>query len=124
MKKGLLATIAGLTVGGIAAGKVANLNLTFLPDKVKPFLPMVAGYFLAKNKNQMLQAVGAGMIAVGGMKVVGALAPGLGISAIEDDFAMVNGTEGAYALGAAQDPLAASYALAGTGAEMNTDLVG
>lgn len=124
MKKGLLADIAGLTIGGIAASKVANMNVSFLPEKVKPLLPVVVGFFLAKNKSSMLKAVGAGMIAVGGMKAVGAFAPGLGISALDDTTYEIAGTEGAYALGASSDPLAASYALAGSESMQNTDLVG
>lgn len=133
--KHILSDVAGLTVGGVVASKVANMNIGFIPEKVKPILPIVVGFLIAKNKNPFLKAIGAGMVAVGGMKTIGAFAPGLGISALEDGIGAdveLAGLDGQYALAgpkndlaAYKNPFGAGYALAGVNEQYgNPDLVG
>lgn len=92
-KKQFITDALALVVGGVVASKASSLPLSFIPDKVKPLVPIVAGYFLSRNKNRMVQGVGAGMIAVGGIKAVSVFAPGLGISSIDE---MINGGEDIY----------------------------
>ena len=124
--KHILSDVAGLTVGGVVASKVANLNIPVVPDKIKPLIPVVVGFLIAKNKSPFLKAIGAGMVAVGGMKTIGVFAPGLGISALEDGIGAdleLNGLDASYALnGTKQTP---HYALAGVNEQvMNPDLIG
>jgi hypothetical protein len=126
MKKGKtkfnIQEAAGLTVGAVAAAKVANIKLPVnLPAPIQAALPLVLGAFLAGRKG-MVGDIGKGMIAVGGTKLIGSLAPGLGIGESTGEEAadsnisdyMIEGTD-TYALAGATDGAvgATSYALAG-----------
>lgn len=103
VKKGALKEAGGLTVGAVVAAKVANVNLPInIPAPVKSALPLILGVFLANQKG-FVGDVGKGMIAVGGVKLLNAVAPNLGIGAEDDDDGM-----GAYQIQGATD-----YALAG-----------
>lgn len=118
-KKANVQEYAGLTIGAIAAAKVANVKLPVnLPAPVQAALPLLVGALIA-NRPGLVGSIGKGMIAVGGTKLVGALAPNLGISADmteSDDMIsdyMIEGTE-TYALaGATESVGATTYALAG-----------
>lgn len=73
--------VAGSVVGGIASNK-----LTMIGDaRLRNGLVMVAGIFMAGQKNKMVSGVGTGMAAIGGAKLIGAFIPALGISAIDTD---------------------------------------
>jgi hypothetical protein len=96
---GAVAEYAGLTIGAIAASKVSNMNIP-VPAQVKPLLPIVLGIFLAK-RGGMMKSIGAGMIAVGGTKLIGAVAPNLGIGEGVSDY-VIEGA-GDYALAGPDD---------------------
>jgi hypothetical protein len=78
-----------------------------------------------------MKGLGAGMVAQGGVKLLGALAPGLGIGENEsisdyqiegaEDYALA-GTDEMLSGGEKVSGVNSSYALAGV--EMNTDMVG
>jgi hypothetical protein len=110
---------AGLTLGAVAASKVANIKLPVaLPAPVQSALPILVGALLA-NRPGIVGSIGKGMIAVGGTKLIGALAPGMGIGQNDetsDDMISDYMIEGAdtYALaGATESVGATTYALAG-----------
>ena len=110
---------AGLTLGAVAASKVANIKLPVaLPAPIQAALPILVGALLA-NRPGIVGSVGKGMVAVGGTKLIGALAPNLGIGQNDessDDMIsdyMIEGTD-TYALaGATESVGATTYALAG-----------
>lgn len=112
---GNIQNAAGLTVGAVLASKVSNINLP-VPAAVKPALPILLGFFLMK-KGGFLGNMGAGMIAVGGTKLIGAVAPQLGIGAEGAETISDYVIEGAedYALSGAENITGenTSYALAG-----------
>lgn len=110
---------AGLTLGAVAAAKVSTIKLPVaLPAPVQAALPLVLGVFLS-SRTGLVGAIGKGMIAAGGVKLLGAVAPNLGINAAMDtDNEMISDyvIEGAdsYALaGATESVGATTYALAG-----------
>jgi hypothetical protein len=110
---------AGLTLGAVAAAKVSTIKLPVaLPAPVQAALPLVLGVFLS-SRTGLVGAIGKGMIAAGGVKLLGAVAPNLGINAAMDtDNEMISDyvIEGAdsYALAGATESLGATtYALAG-----------
>lgn len=116
-KKAGLAEYGGLTIGAVAAAKVANIKLPVaLPPVVQSALPLLIGAFLAK-KPGFVGNIGKGMIAVGGTKVLAAVAPQLGIGLAAEgmgDF-MIEGAD-TYALAGAETGNGmgnTSYALAG-----------
>lgn len=121
--------IAGLAVGAVVGAKVASLQTTAIPDKLKPILPLVLGIFLMKKKG-LMASIGQGMVAVGATKTIGAFAPTLGIGVAEgiseytiegaNDYAL-SGMEIEGMSESVSGP--ASYALAGVDA-YNTDLMG
>jgi hypothetical protein len=116
---------AGLTVGAALASKVSNMNLP-VPAQAKPFLPILLGFFLMK-RGGFIGNMGAGMVAVGGTKLLGAVAPQLGIGAGESiSEYVIEGAED-YALAGAEENVSGantSYALAGFDMESNSDLNG
>jgi hypothetical protein len=110
---------AGLTLGAVAAAKVSTIKLPVaLPAPVQAALPLVLGVFLS-SRTGLVGAIGKGMIAAGGVKLLGAVAPNLGINAAMDtDNEMISDyvIEGndSYALaGATESVGATTYALAG-----------
>jgi hypothetical protein len=109
---------AGLTLGAVAAAKVSSIKLPVaLPAPVQAALPLVLGVFLSSRPG-FVGALGKGMIAAGGVKLLGAVAPNLGISQAAEDSEMISDyvIEGAdsYALaGATESVGATTYALAG-----------
>lgn len=110
---------AGLTLGAVAAAKVSTIKLPVaLPPVVQSALPIILGIFLS-NRSGITGAVGKGMIAAGGVKLLASVAPNLGISAndnTDDDMISDYVIEGAdsYALaGATESVGATTYALAG-----------
>lgn len=122
--------IAGLVVGAAVGAKVASLNITAIPEKVKPLLPLILGVILMKKKGFMA-SVGQGMVAVGATKTLNSFVPALGIGVNEGiSEYTVEGLESNYALAGMEiegmnesvsGP--ASYALAGVDA-YNSDLMG
>lgn len=129
---GVLTDAAALTVGAAVASKVTNINLPVIPEKLRPALPIVLGIFLMNRPNAFMKSVGAGMVAAGGVKLVGQLAPGLGIGAGEGiSEYTIEGAED-YALAGADNEMitgmdtvgaySSSYALAGV--DTNTDMMG
>lgn len=121
--------IAGLVVGAAVGAKVATLNITAIPEKVKPLLPLILGVILMKKKGFMA-SVGQGMVAVGATKTLNSFVPALGIGINEgiseytiegaNDYAL-SGMEIEGMNESVSGP--ASYALAGVDA-YNTDLMG
>tara|TARA_R110000868_G_scaffold167670_4_gene402067 strand:- start:284 stop:697 length:414 start_codon:yes stop_codon:yes gene_type:complete len=98
---------AGLTLGAIAASKVSSIKLPInLPAPIQAALPLILGVFLAK-KSGFVGSIGKGMIAIGGVKIIGAVAPNLGIGQDAESFELITGADD-YALAGAND-----YALAG-----------
>jgi hypothetical protein len=125
-----LTDVAALTVGAAVAAKVANIKLP-VPNAVKPALPILLGLFLMK-KGGFVGGVGAGMIASGGVKFIGAVAPNLGINQDMEDISediseyVIEGAED-YALAGANENVsgyAGSYALAGMDEDSNPDFAG
>jgi hypothetical protein len=121
--------IAGLVVGAAVGAKVANLNITAIPEKLKPVLPLVLGIFLMKKKGFMA-SIGQGMVAVGATKTLGAFVPNLGIGASEgiSEYTIEGAND--YALAGMEIEGmnegingASSYALAGVDS-FNSDLIG
>lgn len=120
-KAGLM-EYGGFIVGGALASKVANLNVPMIPEKVKPLLPLVVGYFLAK-RGGAIGNVGKGMITVGGIKAIGAFAPQLGIGEEVSDYIIEGAEQYALAGESVSGNGASNFALAGYG-ETNSDLFG
>jgi len=115
-KKAAIGEVLALIAGAAVASKIANMNISVIPDKIKPLLPVVAGFLLAKKGNNMIKAAGMGMIAAGGVKAVGSFFPSLGIGEAEEAYVQLNGA-GNYALADGEDPslgAAGNYALAGS----------
>jgi len=123
---GMITEAAALTLGAAVASKVVNINLPVVPEKLRPALPILLGFFLAGRDGALMKGLGAGMIAFGGVKLVGQLAPGLGIGAGEgiSEYS-IEGAED-YALAGPDDEslsgYSSSYALAGV--DTNTDMMG
>lgn len=108
--------MAGLAAGAVVAGKVSNIKLPIaLPPVVQAAVPLLLGVFLSGRKG-FIGDMGKGMIAAGSIKVIGAVAPSLGIGDSMDDAAindyMIEGAADTYALAGATMG-ATSYALAG-----------
>jgi hypothetical protein len=116
-KKVAIADYAGLTVGAVAAAKVSSIKLPInLPPAIQAVLPLLLGVMLSR-KPGFVGSIGKGMIAVGGTKLLGAVAPGLGVGAADGEEtmeALITGTD-TYALAGATDGTvgATTYALAG-----------
>jgi len=122
-KAGLM-EYGGFILGGALASKVANINVPMVPEKIKPLLPVVLGYLLAKRGGAMAN-VGKGMITVGGIKALNAFVPALGIGEEVSDY-MIEGAE-QFALageGVSAPNTGSSYALAGMEQNTNSDLFG
>lgn len=78
---------AAMVGGGVVASKANNMLANTIKDeKLRAGAVVIAGILLGGMKGDMLKNVGAGMVTVGGMKLVAAVAPQLGIN---DD--VVNG---------------------------------
>jgi hypothetical protein len=85
LKKGALMDAAAVVAGSVVGG-VASAKLTMIADaRLRNGLVFLAGVFISGQKNKMLSNVGTGMAAIGGAKLIGALVPALGISAIDTD---------------------------------------
>lgn len=91
--------LAGITAGAIGAKFInpvlKNAVVRFLPSADDPTTPsrfgviavagakVLAGAYLSnKSKSQMIQDAGFGMMTVGGLELVGAVAPGLNLAGI------------------------------------------
>lgn len=116
IKKAQIAEYAGLGLGAIAASKVSNIKLPInLPAPVQAAVPLILGIILAKRSG-MVKSVGLGMVAVGIPKLIGSIAPNLGIGDNTADGAEISDyvIEGAdnYALAGTQSGTS-NYALAG-----------
>ena len=113
IKKGVIQSMGGLVVGGVIASKVSTIQLpAAVPPMLKTALPVIAGFFLL-SKPGIVGYIGAGMVAVGSIKLIGAIAPKLGIGADEEDVNdyQIEGVD--YALnGASMEGV--DYALNGT----------
>lgn len=78
-----------MVAGGVAASKGAGmLSNTIKDDKLRFGALMLAGILIGSSKGETMKNLGAGMVTVSGMKLVGALAPKLGIGLAGDDDAM------------------------------------
>jgi hypothetical protein len=75
-------TIAGLVGGAIAGNFVSNKLKETMPTvgAFAPIAPIALGFLLLSNKNKLVSEAGAGMIAIGGAKLVGEYVPALSIS--------------------------------------------
>jgi len=120
MKKANVQEYAGLTLGAIAAAKVSSIKLPVnLPPVAQAALPILLGVFLAK-KAGFVGSLGKGMIAVGGTKLIGAVAPNLGIGDANEgtmgEYQLIEGASD-YALAGAMESTSTvgntTYALAG-----------
>lgn len=130
---GMLTEAAGLTIGAAAAAKVSGIALPIVPEKLRPALPIVIGFLLMNRGGGLMKSVGAGMIAGGGVKLLGQLAPGLGIGAGEgiseyqiegaEDYALAGDDNVMLPSNETVTGLNSSYALAGMD-EANSDFAG
>ncbi len=70
---------AGLVAGGVAAN-FANSKLSGIigNDKMRAGSLLLLGIIVGSQKGEMLKNVGAGMVTVGGMKLVASFVPSLG----------------------------------------------
>lgn len=124
MNKGAITDYAGMILGGVAASKISNIKLPVaLPPVVQAVLPAVIGVMLASKKG-FIGNVGKGLVVVGGIKAIGALAPSLGIGqGLIDSGVGAYEIEGAdYALAGSAAPTSngsSSYSLAGIDADDN-----
>ena len=118
-------------LGAVAAGKISTLKIG-VPEKAKPFLPVIAGALLMMVKNPQAKAAGLGMAIYGGARALNSVIPKLGLGeAMGGDDSMgdymIEGPDYALAgpdsydtvIGAASST-SSSYALAGMD-EMTTD---
>lgn len=72
---------AAMVAGGVTASKVNNMLANTIKDnRLRAGAVVVAGILLGGMKGEMIKNIGAGMVTVGGMKLVAAVAPSLGIS--------------------------------------------
>jgi hypothetical protein len=76
-KKGALMTAVGV-IGGAIAGKMAMNLIPVDDDRIKAAIPLVAGFFLAGQKNDIAKGAGYGMMATGGMSLAAAFIPQIG----------------------------------------------
>lgn len=120
------ADIGAAILGGAIAGKVANINLPMVPEKVRPALPLLIGFLLSKQSGAM-KAVGTGMLVVGGIKTLNAFVPALGIGEMNESISdyMIEGAEN-YALNGMETSLSgpSSYSLSGVSDQENSDMFG
>lgn len=71
---------AAMVAGGVVASKANNMLANTIKDnRLRAGAVVVAGILLGGMKGEMVKNVGAGMVTVGGMKLVAAVAPSLGI---------------------------------------------
>ena len=82
---------AGLVAGGVAANFVnSKLAGTIGNDKLRSGAIMLAGILISGQKGELIKNVGAGMLTVGGMKLVASFVPSLaGVCGVEGD--IING---------------------------------
>jgi hypothetical protein len=83
---GALTSALPLVGGALAASLVQNKVLktvAFIPDNLKPAVPVVLGLYLQTMNNKMVKDLGAGMIAASGAQLVGQFVPG--ITGVDDD---------------------------------------
>jgi hypothetical protein len=110
-----------LVAGGVVAAKYNQMEIPVIPVKFKNLVPVVGGVFLGmKSKGSAGKMFGAGLATVGGVKMVAAIAPQLGISAVDDleisDYMIEGGDPLSYALNGGGDPAGAganNYTMAG-----------
>jgi len=120
MSKAGLMEYGGFIVGGALASKVATLNVPMIPEKVKPILPIVLGYFLAQRGGTIAN-VGKGMITVGSIKALGAFVPALGISEEVSDYMIEGADDYALAGETVSGNRDYNYALAGQPMDFNSN---
>lgn len=71
---------AAMVAGGVVASKANNMLANTIKDnRLRAGAVVVAGILLGGMKGEMVKNIGAGMVTVGGMKLVAAVAPSLGI---------------------------------------------
>lgn len=118
-------------LGAAVAGKIAGINLP-VNDKLKPFIPVVAGVALMMTKNAQAKAAGLGMAVYAGTRAIAANVPALGLggdSSMGDymiegpDYALAGPDSDGTMIGAATET-GSSYALAGVDELTNDDFVG
>ena len=83
---GALTGALPLIGGALAATLVQNkllANVAFIPDNLKPAVPVVLGIYLQTMSNKMVKDLGAGMIAASGAQLVAQYIPG--ITGVDDD---------------------------------------
>lgn len=76
-KKGALMTAVGV-IGGAIAGKMVMNFVPIEDERIKAAVPLVAGFFIAGQKNELAKGVGYGMMATGGMTLAAAFVPQIG----------------------------------------------
>jgi len=95
----MASTLLYAVAGGVAAGAVVKYLPASLNDKVKSAIPVAVGLFLPKFvKGNAGQGIGAGMVAVGGLKLFGSLVPSLGISGVDAPGYQVPSISGGYGM--------------------------
>lgn len=100
MKIGGIQEYAGLALGAIVAGKVSNMNIPG-PAIIRGLAPLALGVLMAAKGKGFVKSVGMGMVAVGGVKAVAAVAPNLGIGqTVINDYEIIEGMEDAALAGA------------------------
>ena len=99
VKLGSMQEYAGLALGAIVAGKVLNMNIPG-PAIVRGLAPLALGLLMAAKGKGFVKSVGMGMVAVGGVKAVAAVAPNLGIGqTVINDYEIIEGMEDAALAG-------------------------
>lgn len=75
-----LQKIGGIVLGSLLSGIVSKQGEKILPEKIKGFssaLPIVAGWFLKNQKNELFAGAGLGMIAGGSVSLAKQSMPGI-----------------------------------------------
>lgn len=87
---GMVMEVAGVTAGALLAKQVGKL-LPNLNSTLKSAITVAVGVALPKFvKSPIMNAVGSGMVAVGGADLVTGFVPSLGA---EDDVVLISGTD-------------------------------
>lgn len=77
LKKDTITQAGALVAGSLAANVIYNKATMIQNAKLRAAAPLLVGLFLSSQKSKMIAAVGCGMIAAGGQKLVGTFVPGL-----------------------------------------------
>jgi hypothetical protein len=87
----MLMEIGGTIIGAVVARQVSTKLLPNLDNRIKSIGVVGLGVMLPKMaKNPLMKSIGNGMIAVGGLSLVGSIVPALGAA---DDVLLLSGLD-------------------------------